>query len=139
MSDQLLGFIGALFVGIAVLEAIRRGIMPERFAALWLIVSAGLIVLAIFPGLGIRIALALGFELPINFFLFAGAVLLLVLSVQFSYEFGKLDDRTRRLAEEIALLRHDLTQQARTPSDNQRQLPGSAADGPGAMQPREPR
>jgi hypothetical protein len=48
-------------------------------------------------------------------------MLLLVLTIQLSYEIGRLEDRTRTLAEEVALLR--LQQERVTPPE------GSTPDG----------
>ena len=48
---------------------------------------------------------AVGVQVPANLLFFLTAVLLLLVSVQLSYEVSRLEARTRRLAEEIALLR----------------------------------
>lgn len=107
-TPQLLGIIGAVLTTGAVFETLRRGIVPERFAALWIIVSGTLLVLAVFPQIGLWLARVTGVSLPANLLFFASSVLLLLVSIQFSYEFGKSDARTRRLAEEVALLRNDI-------------------------------
>lgn len=142
MNDHILGILGALLVTIAVFEALRRGIMPERFAALWIIVTFVLLVVAIFPAVGAWAARIAGFALPINLLLFLAALLLLLVSVQFSYEIGKLDARTRRLAEEVALLRHAI----QTATDHLSGSSGFAApfegddpSDPGREPPGEPR
>ena len=50
-------------------------------------------------------ARCVGFATPANFTFFAGVLLLLVISVQFSVELSRLEDKSRRLAEETAILR----------------------------------
>lgn len=103
-APQVLGILAALVVTVAVVESLRRGIVAERFAVLWIVVSVVMLVLAIFPSVGFWITDLLGVSLPANLLFFAVAMLLLLVSVQFSYEIGKLHSRTRRLAEDVALL-----------------------------------
>lgn len=116
VSAQALGIVAALIITIAVFEALRRGIVPERFAALWIVVSGLILLLAIFPQIGTWAADITGVKLPTNLLFFLAAVLLLLVSVQFSYEIGKLDSRTRRLAEEIALLQNFVNEQSQRPT-----------------------
>jgi hypothetical protein len=46
-----------------------------------------------------------GVAVPANLLFFMSGILLLLVSVQLSYEVSRLEARTRRLAEEVALLR----------------------------------
>lgn len=109
------GVVGALLTLIFVLELLRRGILRERFAALWLLVSGGLVLLALVPTILEHAADLLGIEVPSNLLFVAGGFLLLIVSVQLSYEVSLLDARTRRLAEEVALLRFEMDE--RRPGD----------------------
>jgi len=105
---EMLGILAVLLVLFAIWETLRRGIVPERFAALWIILSVLLLLLAIFPEIATWAAKAVGVELPSNLLFFVAAFLLLLISVDFSYEIGRLDARTRRLAEEVALLQDEV-------------------------------
>jgi hypothetical protein len=93
-----------------VFEMLRRGILREKFAALWLVVSVGVLVMAAFPRIVSRLAETLGVQVPANLLFFLTAVLLLLVSVQLSYEVSRLEARTRRLAEEVALVREEVRQ-----------------------------
>ncbi len=104
MSANWLGVAAALLLLACVLELLRRGILRERFAALWLVVGALLLLVAVFPGILGSASDALGFELPSNLLFFAAIVFLLLVCVQLSYEVSRLEARTRRLAEDLALL-----------------------------------
>lgn len=108
MTSYLLGVVAAFGIVLFIVELLRRGILRERFAALWLLVSASLLALAVFPGLLGWLADVLGFAVPANLLFLVAAVLLLLVSVQLSYEISRVEARTRRLAEEIALIRHDI-------------------------------
>jgi hypothetical protein len=99
-----LGVGAAAVLLVFVLELLRRGILRERFAALWLVVGGLLLLVAVFPGILRSATDALGFELPSNLLFFAAIVFLLLVCVQLSYEVSRLEARTRRLAEDLALL-----------------------------------
>ena len=103
-----LGLVAALLTTAFVVELLRRGILREKFAVLWLVVSASGIVLAVFPPIAGWAARAAGVQVRANLLFFLVAVLLLLVSVQLSYEVSRLEARTRRLAEELALLREQV-------------------------------
>lgn len=104
MSPNWLGVAAAVVMTVAVAELLRRGILRERFAAMWLGVCAMLIALALFPELLRTAAGALGFEVPANLLFFASILFLLLVALQLSHEVSRLEARTRRLAEDLALL-----------------------------------
>jgi hypothetical protein len=113
VTVQIAALVGAAATVIAMLEMLRRRQLREKYAVLWLTLGAGLIVMAVFPDLLITVGHQLGFTAPSNLlFLVAGLVLLLI-SVHLSWEVSRLEDETRILAEEIALLRLEV--QSRPP------------------------
>ena len=70
--------------------------------------GVGVLVLLRAPGLLQGISEALGFEVPANFLFLLALTLLLLVSVHLSWELSRLEDETRVLAEELALLRSSL-------------------------------
>ena len=46
--------------------------------------------------------------MPANLLFFIASLVLLILTLQHSYELGRVEERTRTLAEEVALLRLEL-------------------------------
>jgi hypothetical protein len=108
ISAGMLGF---------VLHLLRSGRLRAKYAMLWSTVGAGLVILAAFPGLLDWTAGRLGIYYPPAAFLMAAVAFLFVLGVHFSWELSRLEERTRTLAEEVALLRDDLDRRARKPSD----------------------
>ena len=104
MNANWVGLAAAGLLLVFVLELLRRGILRERFAALWLAVCVILATVAVFPGILRGAADALGFELPSNLLFFAAIVFLLLVCIQLSYEVSRLEARSRRLAEDLALL-----------------------------------
>lgn len=107
-GTYLLGIAAAVVTTVFVLELLRRGILREKYAVLWLVVSVALVVIAVFPGIVGWVAGAVGIVVPANLLFFLTAVVLLLVSVQLSYEVSRVEARTRRLAEEVALLRTDV-------------------------------
>lgn len=104
MNPNWLGVAAAVLLTAAVGELLRRGILRERFAVLWLAVCGALLVLALAPTLLDSIAAALGFAVPSNLLFFVAILFLLLVTLQLSHEVSRLEARTRRLAEDLALL-----------------------------------
>lgn len=107
-SLNVLGLVGALVTLVLLFELLRRQRLREKHAVLWVVVALGTVVVALFPGLMTLAANAVGVQVPANLLFFLASMLLLLLSIQSSYEIGRLEDRTRTLAEEVALLRLQL-------------------------------
>ena len=98
-----------------VLHLMRSGRLRAKYAMLWSTVGVGLVVLAAFPGLLDWTAGRLGIYYPPAAFLMAAVAFLFVLTVHFSWELSRLEERTRTLAEEVALLRDDLARRNGSP------------------------
>ena len=99
--------ISILTVG-AIVFLMRSRRIREKYAAAWITLAVLVIVIGVFPDLLEYLARFLGVQTPINLLFLASVVLLLIVSVQFSVEISQLEEETRTLAEEIALLRRDV-------------------------------
>lgn len=98
----------ALVAGFAilfVLRMVRRRQLSAKYALLWMLAALPLLVLAVFPGLLTWVSEKVGVFYPPALFLLLAVAFLFVIVVQFSYELSRLSERTRTLAEELALLR----------------------------------
>lgn len=111
----VLGIVAAAVMVVFIVELLRRGILREKFAVLWLLVGIAVLVMAVFPQIVGWAADLVGVQVPANLLFFLTAVLLLLVSVQLSYEVSRLEARTRRLAEEIALLREAVERRDASP------------------------
>jgi MFS family permease len=99
----------ALSLGLLalVLELVRRGMLKERYALVWLITAGGGLAIGIAPGLIVAIADLFHFQyltviFAIYFFFSFGLVL------NFSIVISQLYERNRALTQEVALLAHAL-------------------------------
>lgn len=106
-----------------ILELLRRHQLREKYAALWLAVGSAVVPLGLFPQMLDSLARALGIVSGASLVLFAGIVLLLLVCLHLSWESSRLEEETRTLAEEIALIRTALEEQDR-PHAVARRTPG---------------
>ncbi len=106
----VLGLVGSLTTLALLFEMLRRRRLREKYAVFWALVALATLVLAVFPGLLSWAATLVGVAVPSNLLFFGASMLLLVVSVQHSSELGRLEERSRTLAEEVALLRMQLTE-----------------------------
>lgn len=105
MVQQFAAVLGAATTVVIMVEMLRRRQLREKYAVLWLGLGVGLVAIALFPGLLIFAGRQLGFTAPSNLLFLVTGLVLLLISIHLSWEVSRLEDETRVLAEEIALLR----------------------------------
>ena len=103
-DNYVLGLLGGLVVLVLSLELVRRRHVRGRLALGWVVVGVGGVLIALFPAALWWVAGVLNVKVPLNLLLFGGVIFLLVITMQLANEVGRLEARTRRLAEEIAIL-----------------------------------
>lgn len=108
MNSYVVAVIGSLLVMAGIFELLRRRQLSEKYAVLWLVVGVVILVLTIFPGLLVALSRSVGVAVPSNLLFFVGIVFLLGVALHLSWEVSRLENETRRLAEEIALIRLEL-------------------------------
>lgn len=101
-------FILSLVVVLIVFDMLRRKKIREKYAALWLVVGLSMLVLAAFPRLLEFVAHALNVQVPSNLLFAMSIVLALGVCLHLSWEISVVEDETRVLAEESAILRAQL-------------------------------
>lgn len=105
---QLVAVAGAVALLLVVLELVRRRRLLERYALLWLFSAVVLLGLAIWRGGLARLADAVGIAYPPNALFFVAFAFVLVLLLHFSAAVSRLADRTKVLAQRLALLEERL-------------------------------
>lgn len=102
---RILAAIFVLTVLALLFDLVRRQKLKEKYAILWMTLGVATLILAIFPKILYRLSEWVGVQVPSNL-LFAMTLALLVgVSVHLSWELSRSEGRTRRLAEEVAILR----------------------------------
>lgn len=93
---------------LAVLIMLRSSKLREKYAILWLVVGGVTIILGIFPGLLDWAAGLVGIKVPANLLFALSIVLLVGVGLHVSRELTVLEEETRTLAEEVAILRQSV-------------------------------
>lgn len=103
---------GHVFIALAtvvalvfILRLLRRRQLAGKYALVWTAVAICLGILAVWPGMLTSISTFVGVHYPPALFLLVSTAFLFSVVIHFSYELSRLEDRTRTLAEELALLR----------------------------------
>lgn len=102
---NLAAFLLALAIVALVVEMLRRKKLREKYAVLWLVVGVATLVLAAFPRLLNIVAELVGVQLPSNLLFTMSILMLLGVCLHLSWEISVVEDETRTLAEEVAILR----------------------------------
>ncbi len=129
------GYLTALVVCVVTVGAIvyllRSRRIREKYAAAWILLAGAVVVVGAIPSVLSWLARLLGVQTPVNLLFLVSGVVLLVVCVQFSVEISQLEEETRTLAEEVALLRLDV-------EDLRRPRPGTRTDDGAGLPPAPP-
>lgn len=104
----------AVVVLVIFFEMLRRRQLREKYAFFWMLVGAAVVVLGFFPRLLDSLSRVLGVASGASLVLFLGIVFLLMVSIHLSWEVSRLEEETRTLAEEIALIRLERAERERS-------------------------
>jgi hypothetical protein len=105
VSGYAFAVVLCLAIVTLLLLLLRTRRVREKYAGIWLVVGGGVCIFAAFPGLAFWLADLLGVETPVNLVFSAAMVVLLWVCIQLSVEVSNLEEETRTVAEELALLR----------------------------------
>ncbi|MCP2328485.1 hypothetical protein HDA40_006992 [Hamadaea flava] len=105
MTLNVTTMICGLILLVGILELLRRRQLREKYGMLWIGVALIIVPLSIFPSLMDRVAGFVGVASGVSLVLFAAIVFLLLVCLHLSWEVSRLEEETRTLAEEIALIK----------------------------------
>lgn len=103
-ATYIFGIVAALLALVVIVELLRRRRLRERHAIWWLVAGVAALVIGIFPTLLTWASEALGVGVPANLAFFVSIAVLGLVSIQHSSELTRLENKTRTLAEAVALL-----------------------------------
>ncbi|MGW9345969.1 DUF2304 domain-containing protein [Streptomyces albidoflavus] len=98
----------AMVILLLVLWMLLTRRLREKYAVLWLVIALAVLIVGLFPGLLDAFTRALGVQLPSNLLFGTAILLLLGVALHLSWELSQVEEETRRLAEEAAILRSQL-------------------------------
>ena len=108
MRLSVVAAIAAVALIVVVLELIRSRRLQERYALLWLLTGAVMLVLAVWRDLLGLVADAIGIHYPPSALFFVGAVFVLIVLLHYSTVISSLSEQTKVLAQKLALLEAEL-------------------------------
>jgi len=107
MNDQL--ELVAVAISLAYLlfiaRLVRRGQLREKYVMLWMAVGAVTVVVSLSRGVMDSVAQALGIKYGPSILFLLAIMFLMAVVAHLSWEVSRLEERTRKLAEELALMR----------------------------------
>ncbi len=101
---QIVSIVAAFLLVVLVIDLVRRRRLNERYALLWLFSAFVILGLAIWQGLLERIATLIGVAYPPNALFLVAVAFILLLILNFSAALSRLGDKTRTLAQRLAIL-----------------------------------
>ncbi|HEX3565532.1 MAG TPA: DUF2304 domain-containing protein [Acidimicrobiales bacterium] len=124
---HIIALVAAVVTLTVIIELSRRSQLRNKYTVVWLLVGLVIAVFAIAPGMFNYIAHGVGVKSPPNLLVVVAALFLLMVCVYLSWEAGRQEDKTRVLAEEVALLRNELEERTALPAPSS--PPGSPSPG----------
>lgn len=106
---QIIAIIGSVAVILFIFELIRRRKLREEYSFLWFGAGIGLLILSFWRDLLEILARLTGVAYPPSVLLLGGILLGFFLAVHYSISLSRLAEQNKRLAQEIAFLRHHLS------------------------------
>jgi hypothetical protein len=92
-----------------ILEMVRRRRLREEYSILWLAGSVVILVLSLKQDWLVGIAHAVGIAYPPSFLFLIGILFILLILIHFSIAISKLHMMNKKMAQELALLKHRST------------------------------
>lgn len=105
---QIVSILGSALVMLLVFHLIRRRKLREEYALLWFGASLVLILVAVWRDSLEYAARLLGVAYPPSVLLLGVIAVGFLLAMHYSVSLSRLAEQNQRLAQELALLRHDL-------------------------------
>jgi hypothetical protein len=101
---QIIAIVVTVLMLALVIDLVRRRRLVERYALLWMLAAAFLVVLAVWNGGLNAIADVAGIKSPPNALFLLGLAVIFGLLLNFSIAFSRLSEETKILAQEVARL-----------------------------------
>jgi hypothetical protein len=89
-----------------ILEMVRRRKLREEYSILWLAGSVVILVLSLKQDWLVGLARAAGIAYPPSFLFLIGILFILLILIHFSIAISKLHQMNKKMAQELALLKH---------------------------------
>lgn len=105
LRAQLLVMAIVVFSLVFILRLVRQRKLKGKYALLWVSVGLFLLAFAVVPDVLVPVSDAVGIAYKPAVFFLAAIAFLFLMVVHISFELSRTEERTRTLAEEVALLK----------------------------------
>lgn len=105
LAIQVFAIIFSIVLFAGIVDLIRRGMLKEQYALLWLFAAAILLVLAVWRELLDKIALTFGVAYPPSLLFLVAFLFLFLIVLHFSVIISELSEKNKRLSQEVAILK----------------------------------
>jgi hypothetical protein len=102
---QIVAIIFSLGIFVGIVDLIRRGMLKEQYAILWLISAIVLLILSVWRQLLDKIAYVLGVAYAPSLLFLVAFVFLLLIVLHFSVIISNISEKNKKLSQEIAILK----------------------------------
>lgn len=102
---QWVSIVSSAVLLVVVLELVRSRRLQEQYSLLWIFTGAVLLLLSCWRGLLDRLAILFGIAYPPSALFLVGFGFVLLILLHYSVVLSELAARTKKLAQEISLLR----------------------------------
>jgi hypothetical protein len=114
---SIVAAIASALLLLVVFELIRSRRLQERYAILWLLTGAVMLVLALWRDALDELADLVGIAYPPSALFVLGSLFILLVLLHYSTVISKLSDQNRRLAQRLALLEENVGGEERERKD----------------------
>ena len=108
MSGYIFAVALSVVVVLFLFFLLRRRRIGEKYAAIWICLGIAVAILGVFPNVAFWLARLVGVETPVNLLFAGGFVILLGVCIQLSVSLTSIEEQTRTLTEELALLKLEI-------------------------------
>ena len=116
----LFAVVASLIALVAVLELVRRRRLREEYSLLWLATAIVMLVVGVWRDLLHSLADLVNIEYPPNLLFLLAALFLLFIQLYFSTVITKLTQENKEIAQQLALLRYEVSDLRGQQVDGQR-------------------
>lgn len=121
MIDRSIIFavVASVIALLVILELVRQRRLREEYSLLWLGTAVVMLVIGIWRDLLHGLAVAVGIIYPPNLLFLLAALFLLFIQLYFSTVITKLTQENKEIAQQVALLRHEVESLRRERTDRE--------------------
>ena len=115
---QVFAVIGSVLFFVFVFELVRKKQIREQYALLWLFFGMVFLIISIWRGLLELISVWLGIVYPPAAFLLILIMGIFLILIQYSVVISKLTEKTKRMSQEIGLLKEEIGREEKKKNNN---------------------